>query len=121
MKNNWTSRRYPFSLIAPVAAGAAAVLAAAVLLGGLWLRPADGSAWPALLTAAALAAAAVLGVVWLSRARAARRFHAALNAYAEREIARNRRGNARRKARTSSTRGGVFQTPRASQAGLPRR
>jgi hypothetical protein len=112
MENHRTGRN-PLSLIVPAASGVAAVLAAGVL-GGLWLRPAEGSAWPALLTAAALAAAAILGVVWLSRARAARRLNAALDAYAEREIARG-------KARTYPPRGGVFQTHRASPTGPPRR
>jgi hypothetical protein len=36
---------------------------------------------------------ATLGTVWLSRARAARRFNAIVDAYAEREIDRERQRN----------------------------
>jgi hypothetical protein len=43
--------------------------------------------------AAALAFLALLSTVWLSRARAARRFNAALDFYADREIDRERRRN----------------------------
>jgi len=42
---------------------------------------------------------AVFGLVWLSRARAARRFHAAVEAYAAREIARQPLGNGPRGVR----------------------
>jgi hypothetical protein len=45
------------------------------------------------IAAAALVLTAILGIVWHSRARAARRFSAAMEAYAEREIDRERRWN----------------------------
>lgn len=54
-----------------------------VVLGGLWFRPAAGWA----LSIAAVALAVLLEVAWWSRARAARRWEDALDAYAEREIA----------------------------------
>jgi hypothetical protein len=41
------------------------------------------------------AALGLTGVVWVSRARAARRFNAALDAYAEREIGREWRRDGR--------------------------
>jgi hypothetical protein len=56
-----------------------------------------------LLGSSALALAAVLGTVWLSRARAARRLHAAVAAYAEQEIAREQA----RRPRGVSARGGA--------------
>src|SRR5262249_37165545 len=52
-----------------------------------------------LLGAAALALPALLGMVWLSRARAARRFNAAVATYTEREIDRARRRNGPERAR----------------------
>lgn len=57
---------------------------------GLWLGLAQDSV-QVLLAAMVLALTVVLGTVWHSRDRAARRLHAALEAYAEREIARTRR------------------------------
>jgi hypothetical protein len=45
------------------------------------------------VAAAVFVLTAILGIVWLSRARAARRFNAAMEAYAEREIDRQRRWN----------------------------
>jgi hypothetical protein len=56
-----------------------------------WLR--NGNDVRGLLGDAALMLTATLGTVWLSRARAARRFIAAVDAYAEREIDRERRRN----------------------------
>jgi len=47
-----------------------------------------------LLTVAVFALIALLRVVWLRHARSARRRKFALDAYAEREIARNRRRQA---------------------------
>jgi hypothetical protein len=44
------------------------------------------------LVGAVVALAVLLASVWLYRARGARRWRAALDAYAEREIARHRRG-----------------------------
>ena len=60
--------------------------------------------------AAALVLAAILGIFWLLRARAARRFNAAVDAYAEREIDRERRTKGPRWA--SPQRSAVLRTPR---------
>ncbi|HZY90645.1 MAG TPA: hypothetical protein VFE78_37830 [Gemmataceae bacterium] len=85
MTNNWVARRTPLSLL-----GAAAVLGAAGAVG-LWSWLARGGGVQAPLAAAALAGAVLLGIVWQRHARATRRWNAAVNAYAEREIARARR------------------------------
>jgi hypothetical protein len=79
------------------------------LLGaaGLWFWLAHGDSAVVLLGAAALVLTAIFGLVWLSGARATRRFSAAVDAYAEREIERERRGKEPQKAR------GVF-TPRGA-------
>jgi hypothetical protein len=66
---------------------------------------------PALLIAAVFsltAFAAVLGVVWQTRARAARRWKALLDAYAQREIARQRPREIPNKVRTLPTSGNVL-------------
>jgi hypothetical protein len=84
MENNRIGRRTPLSL-----AGPAAFLAAAGAVGlWLWLARGDG---PALLAVEALAVAVPLLAFWRWRARAARRWSAVVNAYADREIARARR------------------------------
>src|SRR5436305_2954471 len=57
----------------------------------LWLAYAEGVA--VLLGAPACVLTATLGSIWLSRARAARRLGAAVDAHAEREIDRERRRN----------------------------
>ncbi len=65
---------------------------------------------PVLLIAAGLTGAALLaifGAVWQTRARAARRWEAFLDAYAKQEIVREARRRARQRLRTSSTRGGL--------------
>jgi hypothetical protein len=64
---------------------------AAEVFGGLCFPPANDRAWEALLLAMSLAAIAVLGVARLSRARAVRRLKAAMDTFAEQEIARARR------------------------------
>jgi hypothetical protein len=46
-----------------------------------------------LLSAVAVVLTAILSIVWVWRVRAARRFTAAVDAHAEREIARQRRRN----------------------------
>jgi hypothetical protein len=96
MENNWIGRRKPTSLVWP-----------ATLLGavGLCFWLAHGAGVP-VLPAAALVSTVILGAAWLSRARAARRLNAAVDAYAAREIARERRRPAPRNARGFSTRGG---------------
>jgi hypothetical protein len=71
----------------------AAVLPLAAI-GGPWFRPVDGGDWQALLATAVVALITLLGIVWLSRARSTRRWKAVLNAYAAREIARDRRRKA---------------------------
>jgi len=95
MMNNGTGRRRPAFLIWLAACGLAAVLAAGIV-GGLQLWPADGRGWLALGLVAVLASTSGLGIVWLARARGMRRLRTALDAYAEREIARDRRGVAAR-------------------------
>jgi hypothetical protein len=77
----------PLSLVWPALSCAGAVLAVG-WLGLLWWQPA--ASWQALLAAFVLALAAILGSAWLFRARARRRLRAAVDAYAEREIARTR-------------------------------
>ena len=57
----------------------------------LWVWLAQGDGVAALPGAAAFIFTAILGISWLSRVRAARRLHAALDAYAERELDRERR------------------------------
>jgi len=75
----------PLSLVWP-----AAFLAAMGVTGlSLWLAPGDRV--EVLLTAAALGLTTFLGIVWWSHARAERRWQAALDAYAEGEIARTQR------------------------------
>jgi hypothetical protein len=93
MEHDRTGRRHPTSLIRPVAYAAVAALAAA-LAAGVWWGVVDDRAWQAPLAAAGLAFTAVLGLVWLSRTRAVRRLRAAADAFAEREIARERRRKA---------------------------
>jgi hypothetical protein len=87
MNDNQTPRRPPLSWPAVSHAAVLTVAACAVL----WLRTADGPVWLELLLAALLPLTAALGAVWLLRARAARRWNAALDAYAALEIARARR------------------------------
>jgi hypothetical protein len=62
----------------------------AALLGAveLWFWLTNGNDVQGLLGAAALLLTATLGTVRLSRARAARRFNSAMDAYAKREIGR---------------------------------
>jgi hypothetical protein len=81
MMSNWIGRWMPTSLACVV-----------TLLGsvGLWFWLTNGNDVQGLLGAAALLLMAALGAVGLSRARAARRFIAAVDAYAERAIDRER-------------------------------
>jgi hypothetical protein len=85
MENNGIGWRKPLALVGQ-----------AVLLGtgpavGLWLWQTQEINVPVLLALTLLAGTAVFGVVWLSLTRAARRLQAAVDIYAEREIARARR------------------------------
>jgi hypothetical protein len=59
-----------------------------------WSSPGAGRGWQALLAAAVVAVSALLQFLWRYRTRAARRWKAALDAYAVREIARDRRWKA---------------------------
>ncbi len=65
-------------------------LAGAEMAGTLWPRSVHGLGRLAVLAAAAFALTAALGFVRWSRARVGRRRSAALDAYADREIARDR-------------------------------
>jgi hypothetical protein len=90
------------ALMWPAACAVAAGLAAGALVA-IWWAVAEGRAWQAPVAAAAPALAAVVGLAWLSRARTARRRKAAMDAYADREIARWR---GRRAAETATRRPG---------------
>jgi hypothetical protein len=60
------------------------------LIGWLWFASAADSAWRAVSLAAVLAVAVLVGITWyLSRARADRRWRAALDAYAKQEQSYN--------------------------------
>jgi hypothetical protein len=118
MKNNPTGRLSAGG-IAWLAGCCAVVVLGAGVAGELWLRPSAGSVWPALLPAAFLAVAAVLGIVWLTRVRAARRWNAAVDAYADREIARARRRQASKRGRSAATPRGILQRLRASHGNPP--
>jgi uncharacterized membrane protein YqjE len=88
MTTNETARSRGISLV-----GTAVFRAARLLIFGLigWLLfiSAADSAWRAVALAAVLALAALVGVTWyLSRARAERRWRAALDAYAIKEQAK---------------------------------
>jgi hypothetical protein len=111
MTNNSTGRRNLMPLVWQAARFVALALAA-VGLGVFWLRSADGRAWPAFAAAAGFALTGVVATVWLARARAARRWSAAVNAYAEREIARELGRKARRKVGRGRRRRSVLQRPR---------
>jgi hypothetical protein len=96
VKNNWMVH-IPTALICLVA-----LLGAA----GSWFWLAHWDRVAVLLGAAALALTAFLGIICLARARAARRFNAALDAYADQELDRQRRKNGPWKRGVVSTRGG---------------
>jgi hypothetical protein len=80
--------------------------AALLGLGGttsLWLWLTLGDGVQTLMASLVLALAAGLGLVWVRRTRAARRLQAALDAYAEREIARYWDGKPLKKVRLRRT------------------
>jgi hypothetical protein len=79
---------------------------------GLWFGLAHSDGVAVLLGAAALVLTAIFGIVWLSRARAARRFHAVVDAYAEREIDWERRRNGPPRVRGVSVRSVAFRAHR---------
>ena len=77
MKNHRIGRRELAFLVWPVTWLAAV---------GTWLWTGQTDAVSGLVGAAVLILVGILWIVWLSRARAARRLHAVMDAYAEREI-----------------------------------
>ena len=81
MKSNWIGRT-PTSLVWP---------ATALVAIGVWLWREQGPGAAVLVGAVALILIALVRFIWLSRVRAARRFQAAVDAYAQREIDRERR------------------------------
>src|SRR5262249_4226384 len=90
------------------AASWAAALLIAASIGGLWFLLAEASLGEFFLLAAPLALIAVVGILRQhARSRVARRFRAALDAYAEREIGRQQRRAARKRVRTLSAALGV--------------
>jgi hypothetical protein len=90
--------------------GPAALLGAGAAVG-FWLCSAPGGRGQVLLAFAVLATTVVLGIVWEYRAQAARRWSAAVDAYADQEMARAR---LRRLAlvRTAPGRGSVLPNHR---------
>jgi MFS family permease len=87
MEANKTARYRRMSLISAAAFWVAGLLIAG-LIGWLWFVSADNSAWKAVSLAAVLALAPIVVITWcLSRVRAERRWRAALDAYAEKELA----------------------------------
>ncbi len=90
MDSNRTGPPPTVSLFWPAAFFVAACLTLG-LVGEAWWYPAAARTWQALAAAAAFAVTAVLGYLWHAHARAARRLNSAVEAYAEREIARAQR------------------------------
>jgi hypothetical protein len=110
MTNNETARRMSKSLAWPTALlGAAAVV-------GLWLWLGSGISVTIRLGSAAGTLITAGGIVWLFRARANRRRNAALDAYAEREIARAQRRLAWTRVKSYSTPGSFLPTHHAAKA-----
>jgi hypothetical protein len=99
MKKTWIGRRTLTSLVGPV-----------TFLGavGLWIWLARWDGVAGLLGAAVLILTAILGIVRLFRTRAARRFNAAVDAYVEREIDRERLRDVLQTVRDLATRGGAL-------------
>ena len=88
MTNNETARSRGMSLLWSAVSRAVRLLIFG-LIGWVWFASKAGSAWRAASLAAVLALAALAGITWyLSRARAERRWRAALDAYAEQEQAK---------------------------------
>jgi hypothetical protein len=98
MRTSQSARSRYMALISSGALWATALLIAG-LIGGLWLLVAADSARAAMPLAAILASTPAVGIIWQrSRARAKRRLQTALDAYAEREIARAAQRRQRRRA-----------------------
>jgi hypothetical protein len=83
----------PASPWRPIVTGFAAVLVAGGIAWSLFIPD-----WRGALAVAAVAAAVLVAATWRSRARAARKWEAALAIYAEREIAKARRNDSRQGA-----------------------
>jgi hypothetical protein len=77
---------------------------------GVWFGEIDGSAGEVVLSVAAMVASVTLGVVLLLQVRAVRRLYAVLDAYAEREIDRERRRQAAKRLRDLRSLLGVQQS-----------
>ena len=91
MKTFRTARSLPSSLAWSAVSRAARLLLFG-FIGWFWFLSAADSPWKAVSLAAVLALAALVGITWyLSRARADRRWRAALDAYAKQELRRGRR------------------------------
>jgi hypothetical protein len=90
MDNTQPVRRNRSSLLWP-ATGGAAFLAGAGGLGSLWAQPAATESWAVLTFSALFVLIAVFGFVAFIRARARHRLEAIVEAYADLEIARERR------------------------------
>lgn len=106
---NWNGRRRPVSLVWPAAllgAGGAA---------GLWLWLAQRDSVQVSLASGALALTVVLGIIWQSRARSARRFQAALDAYVARELGRAPRRKGFTRAKKILPRAPALQSHQASR------
>ena len=101
MEHDLKGSRDLTALMWPAACAVAAGLAAGALVA-IWWAVAEGRPWQAPVAAAGPALAAVLGLAWLSRARTERRRKAAMDAYADREIAR---GRSRRVVASATRRG----------------
>jgi hypothetical protein len=91
MGNNGIGRRSTDWVWQAVLLGTAAAL-------GIWLWLAWGDGVQVMLAATVLTATAVLAIVWQLRARAANRLQNAVDVFAEREMARARRGKMARSA-----------------------
>jgi hypothetical protein len=98
MMSNWMDRGKSLSLVWPVA----------LLALGLWCWLAAATSAPALMAAVGFTGTGLLGMGWWSRARASRRLRAALDVYAEQEIARTRPRKMPRRRAADSTRRGVL-------------
>jgi membrane protein YdbS with pleckstrin-like domain len=88
MTTNETARSRRMSLVWSAIVRAVRLLIVG-LMGWLWFASAADFPWRAVSLAAVLALAALVGITWyLSRARAERRWRAALDAYAIQEQAK---------------------------------
>jgi hypothetical protein len=95
MNSRQTRRSRFMSTISSVSSWTAALLIAG-LIGGLWFIRASDSTWGAVALVTVLGLTGVVGIMWQqSRARATRRWQAALASYAEEEIRKQQRRTAR--------------------------